>query len=255
MISPLGVPTDAGSVAAPRGQRRFACLRAPSRPAGGHQATAWHARRWLANRNCITASASSVPDKRVIPRPDVRVGCHARTLRLDKRVRVCRIPSQHPGPQPDSGSSLGAELALRCARHRQDRADERTTSRAAKGTSRGRGPRCSRAHRRRTCARHACAPRPLAENARPRCDRRVRDHTHREPRPAVAAVGSRVQQSQPNDAVTGTAPPRGESRLGGLSRSFFSVAGEDAVELVAGADVELGEDLVQVVFDGAGAHE
>src|SRR5216683_6600142 len=31
--------------------------------------------------------------------------------------------------------------------------------------------------------------------------------------------------------------------------------GQGAAELVAGADVELGEDLVQVVFDGARAHE
>src|SRR6266568_4768778 len=35
----------------------------------------------------------------------------------------------------------------------------------------------------------------------------------------------------------------------------FPVAGQDGVELVAGADVELGEDLVQVVFDRARAHE
>src|SRR5712692_6787243 len=58
----------------------------------------------------------------------------------------------------------------------------------------------------------------------------------------------------------GRCPPRHravsrESRLGGLPRSFVSVAGQDAMELVAGADVELGEDLVQVVFDGARAHE
>jgi hypothetical protein len=44
-------------------------------------------------------------------------------------------------------------------------------------------------------------------------------------------------------------------RLWGLARFFVSVAGQDAVELVAGADVELGEDLVQVVFDGARAHK
>ena len=37
--------------------------------------------------------------------------------------------------------------------------------------------------------------------------------------------------------------------------SFLCVVGQDAVELIAGADVELGEDLVQVVFDGARAHE
>ena len=117
---------------------------------------------------------------------------------------------QCPGPQPDPGDTWERELALRRARHRQDRADEPapTASRPAKGTSRGRGPRRSRAHRRRKFARHACAPRPLAETARPRCDRRVRDHTHRESRPAVAAVGSRVRQSQPNDAVTGTAAAR-----------------------------------------------
>ena len=36
---------------------------------------------------------------------------------------------------------------------------------------------------------------------------------------------------------------------------FVSAAGQHAMELVAGADVELGEDLVQVVFDGAPAHE
>jgi len=36
---------------------------------------------------------------------------------------------------------------------------------------------------------------------------------------------------------------------------FLSVAGQDVMQLVAGADVELGEDLVQVVFDGARAHE
>jgi hypothetical protein len=40
-----------------------------------------------------------------------------------------------------------------------------------------------------------------------------------------------------------------------LSLSFFCAAGQDAVEPVAGADTELGEDLVQVVFDGARAHE
>src|SRR5258708_25773332 len=33
------------------------------------------------------------------------------------------------------------------------------------------------------------------------------------------------------------------------------MAGQDAAELVAGADGELGEDLVQVVLDGARAHE
>jgi hypothetical protein len=36
-----------------------------------------------------------------------------------------------------------------------------------------------------------------------------------------------------------------------LPGSFLCVVGQDAVELIAGADVELGEDLVQVVFDGA----
>src|SRR5260370_42172579 len=42
---------------------------------------------------------------------------------------------------------------------------------------------------------------------------------------------------------------------GDLWRSFFSVAGQDGVELVAGADVELGEALVQVVLGRARAHE
>src|SRR5713101_6403200 len=46
-----------------------------------------------------------------------------------------------------------------------------------------------------------------------------------------------------------------ESRQGDLSRFSASAAGQGAVELVAGADVKLGEDLVQVVFDGARAHE
>jgi hypothetical protein len=41
----------------------------------------------------------------------------------------------------------------------------------------------------------------------------------------------------------------------GPSRSFCSAAGQDAVELVARADAELGEDLVQVVFNRARAHE
>src|SRR5260370_42545636 len=45
------------------------------------------------------------------------------------------------------------------------------------------------------------------------------------------------------------------SRLGDLSRPFVPAAGEDGVELVAGADGELGEDLVQVVLHGARAHE
>src|SRR5260370_878120 len=55
-------------------------------------------------------------------------------------------------------------------------------------------------------------------------------------------------------ARRGVAPHAGiEAR--GLSRSFVSVAGQDAGQLVAGADVELGEDLVQVVFDRARAHE
>src|SRR6266702_1434772 len=36
---------------------------------------------------------------------------------------------------------------------------------------------------------------------------------------------------------------------------IFPVAGQDGVELVAGADVELDEDLVQVVLDRARAHE
>src|SRR5690348_17409405 len=40
-----------------------------------------------------------------------------------------------------------------------------------------------------------------------------------------------------------------------LLPSLACVALQDAMELVAGADVELGEDLVQVVFDGARAHE
>src|SRR5260370_19380459 len=43
--------------------------------------------------------------------------------------------------------------------------------------------------------------------------------------------------------------------LGGLPRPFAPAAGQGAVELAAGAYVELGEDLVQVVLDGAGAHE
>src|SRR5712691_2667492 len=41
----------------------------------------------------------------------------------------------------------------------------------------------------------------------------------------------------------------------GSSRSSSAAAGQGAVELVAGGDVELGEDLVEVVLDGAGAHE
>src|SRR6266700_8169546 len=39
------------------------------------------------------------------------------------------------------------------------------------------------------------------------------------------------------------------------ARSSLSVFGQDYMELVAGADVEFGEDLVQVVLDGARAHE
>src|SRR5271156_5173826 len=46
-----------------------------------------------------------------------------------------------------------------------------------------------------------------------------------------------------------------ETRLGGLPWSLVSAVGQDAMELAAGADGELGEDLVQVVFDGARAHE
>src|SRR6266568_8041533 len=55
-------------------------------------------------------------------------------------------------------------------------------------------------------------------------------------------------QRPPHHAVKGTGAR-------GLWRSFFPVAGQDGVELVAGADVELGEDLVQVVLDRARAHE
>src|SRR5712691_10950781 len=61
-------------------------------------------------------------------------------------------------------------------------------------------------------------------------------------------------------ATAGTPPHRrciygAIRRLWGLLRSFVSAAGQDAVELVAGADVELSEDLVQVVFDRARADE
>ena len=52
-----------------------------------------------------------------------------------------------------------------------------------------------------------------------------------------------------------------ETPVGGLTMAISLpavpslVAGQDGVELVAGADGELGEDLVQVVFDRAQAHE
>jgi hypothetical protein len=59
----------------------------------------------------------------------------------------------------------------------------------------------------------------------------------------------------PSFATAGHAPQLPAQLSRDLWRSFFSVAGQDGVELVAGADVELGEDLVQVVFDGARAHE
>src|SRR5260370_16956240 len=38
------------------------------------------------------------------------------------------------------------------------------------------------------------------------------------------------------------------SRLGDLSRPFVPAAGQDGVELVAGADGQLGEDLLQLVL-------
>src|SRR5580693_2962998 len=57
-----------------------------------------------------------------------------------------------------------------------------------------------------------------------------------------------------DDHVPGAAQGR-ETRLGGLPWSLVSAVGQDAMELAAGADGELGEDLVQVVFDGARAHE
>src|SRR5260370_15335127 len=47
----------------------------------------------------------------------------------------------------------------------------------------------------------------------------------------------------------------GDRVVGGLPQSVAPAAGQDAVELVAGADVRLGEDLVQVVLDGGRAHE
>jgi hypothetical protein len=40
-----------------------------------------------------------------------------------------------------------------------------------------------------------------------------------------------------------------------LPLPFGSAVGQGAVELVAGADGEFGEDLVEVVFDGAPARE
>jgi hypothetical protein len=46
-----------------------------------------------------------------------------------------------------------------------------------------------------------------------------------------------------------------EIGLSDLLRSFVPVVGQDAMELLAEVDGELGEDLVQVVFDGARAHE
>src|SRR4051812_23727638 len=58
--------------------------------------------------------------------------------------------------------------------------------------------------------------------------------------------------------VTRRGAPRGAEGLRvlwGLRLSFVPLARQDAVELVPGVDVELGEDLVQVVLDGARAHE
>src|SRR5260370_22713972 len=37
-----------------------------------------------------------------------------------------------------------------------------------------------------------------------------------------------------------------------MPQSFVSVVGQDTMELVAGAGGELGDDLVQVILDGAG---
>src|SRR5260221_480338 len=45
------------------------------------------------------------------------------------------------------------------------------------------------------------------------------------------------------------------SRPGLARRDRIRIAGQDAVELAAGADAELGEDLARVVVDGAGADE
>jgi len=62
------------------------------------------------------------------------------------------------------------------------------------------------------------------------------------------------------EAMGGTLKPE-ETPGGGLTMAISlpavpsPVAGQDGVELVAGADGELGEDLVQVVFDRARAHE
>jgi hypothetical protein len=53
----------------------------------------------------------------------------------------------------------------------------------------------------------------------------------------------------------GIATHSGNRGLRGLSRFFFSVVGQDAMQLIAGADGELGEEFLQVVFDGAPAHK
>src|SRR4051794_30928695 len=65
----------------------------------------------------------------------------------------------------------------------------------------------------------------------------------------LAAMDRRVAR----DALQRGVPRR--YWLGGLPPSVAPVIGQGAVELVAGVDGELGEDFVQVVFDGARAHE
>src|SRR5260370_10031142 len=166
-----------------------------------------------------------------------------------ERVRVCGIPSRHPGVLARAQGCTGRGRARRVlpVRGLSDRlgtsAREWGVRRLSQGVGRG-----SR-RRRRGAGRHRAGPPAPGEPDLPVWLRTSRGRT-RERSQRVTVLAASGVAGVPS-GITRTP----ESRLGDLSQSFVSAAGQHAMELVAGANAELGEDLVQVVFDRARAYK